>query len=510
MADIALINPPYRSEKAVIGPTYPLGLGYLQASCESEGISTDLFDFSCTRKDDAELISEYNLDSYKIIGITTFTPTFLDTMVFVNAIKLKNPKATIILGGHHANLLNEKVLTDYSDVDFVLSGFGEKSFPKLINEINGSMNFENISGLSYRESKIIKRNFVQDKCDYKLISTPNRKKIIYDFPRDVLEDTLATHLTISSSRGCPYSCNYCVLSNQNFWYERNAEDIIKEVLSCYESNKQYSIINFVDDNFFVKPKRAKQIIEGISRVIPNVMFSFQTRADQIVRNKALIKEISEKHQISIALGIESQSQDVLDRYNKRNTPVTNQRAVDILKELNVKITVFIIMFEAFESLSDIRKNFDFIKKNNFFELTQTTNIYTTLMPFYGTEYYRRFKDGYTKNPHGVPEPIFIDEKVQCLYNTISYFRNEFEDIIYEMNFKIQKQYSQKKVLTDGDWKILNYMSKVQYVIFESMLICCEKYGYCDQDLLNNSSLVTQLREVIKMIKDGEEIEDLFY
>ncbi len=130
-----------------------------------------------------------------------------------------------------------------------------------------------------------------------------------------------------------------------------------------------------------------------------------------------------------------------------------------------------------------------LKKNSFFELRQTTNIYTTLMPFYGTEYYRQFKDQYTNDPHGIPEPIFVDKRVQMLYETISWFRNKYEDVIYEVNFKLQRALSVKQKINNVDLENLYFISKVQYLAFESMLICCEKFDYCSIDLLDKSKIV---------------------
>ncbi len=317
---IALINPPYRSEKAIISPTYPLGLGYIKKSCSDNGVKVDLFDFSCTKKNDEELIDRYRLWKYDLIGITTFTPTFKDTINFIKHLKQFNNNNQIVFGGHHADLLGVKILEDYNDVDFVLQGFGEESFPKLIKEIQGEMNFTCISGLIYRNIDGIKGNKIVIPKKLDDFNFPDRNDIIYDYPTGKLEETELTNLTISTSRGCPYRCNYCVLSEQNYWIERSSEDIVNEVIECFSDNNKYTLINFVDDNFFVKPQRAKNIIEEIGRLHPGIMFSFQTRADQIVKNSEFLKEISEKYDICIALGVESQSESVLMRYNKKNTP----------------------------------------------------------------------------------------------------------------------------------------------------------------------------------------------
>ena len=116
MKKIALINPPFREVKHTIRDAFPLGLGYIKAYCESKGVACDLFDFSCTKLNDEELVQKYGLNDYEIIGISTYSLFFSDTVNLINILKRKSN--CIVVGGHHASLCGKKLLEDFPNIDF--------------------------------------------------------------------------------------------------------------------------------------------------------------------------------------------------------------------------------------------------------------------------------------------------------------------------------------------------------------------------------------------------------
>ena len=145
---IALINPPDREMKHIVGPIFPIGLGYIKATMEKiYSIKCDLFDFSVTNKSNEELIKEYKLEKYSIIGISTFSLNFLNIVDFIKS--LKNLGIIIIVGGHHASLTKEKLLIDFDFIDFSIIGFGEHTFSILVNHLinNNLTSLCNIDGI---------------------------------------------------------------------------------------------------------------------------------------------------------------------------------------------------------------------------------------------------------------------------------------------------------------------------------------------------------------------------
>ncbi len=184
----------------------------------------------------------------------------------------------------------------------------------------------------------------------------------------------------------------------------------------------------------------------------SITFNFQTRSDQVIRYADLIREMGKLGCISINLGVESDSEEVLRRYNKQVDRVTNRKAIEVLRTSDIEAIVYIIMFEALESLEDIGKNYAFIKENELTSFELTNNLYGCMRPFYGTEYHKTYGKYYEKNIHGVAQPLFRDHRVKSLYDCIVEFRNDYEDRINYSVINAKQMYNQHK---DEDIKTKN-------------------------------------------------------
>ena len=104
-----------------------MGLGYIKAYCESKGVNLcDLFDFSCTKLNDEELVQKYGLNDYEIIGISTYSLFFSDTVNLINILKRKS---NCIVVEDIMHLFAEKNFwKTFLTLIFCLMGFGEKVF----------------------------------------------------------------------------------------------------------------------------------------------------------------------------------------------------------------------------------------------------------------------------------------------------------------------------------------------------------------------------------------------
>lgn len=489
--NIALINPPYRKAEHILKPAFPMGLGYIKAVCKENQIYCQLFDFSETECSDEVLIEKYKLDTYEIIGISSFSPVFDDTVKFIR--KLKKKDCTILVGGHHASMAKEKILQDFAEIDYGLVGFGEYSFLRFIQNFKAEEQYQT-PGLCYRSNGGYEINEVDySNFDLNKIPFPDRTDIIYDYNADAVDDVSKRVLNISSSRGCPYSCTYCVNCKNNFWLKRDVNNVIEEIEMETVRNKQnYDMVNFIDCNFLVDAKRAYEIVNRVLLMNNKITVNFQTRSDQIVTNKNIIEKLLATKRCNIVLGIESNSNSVLKRYRKGTDKLINQVAVNIIKDCKIKPFAYIIMFEALESLEDIRDNFDFIKSNNLLDFGMISNIYQTLIPFYGSQYHKEYGEYYSSEIHSTSAPLFVDKRVESLYKCVKKFQNEYQDRINERLMHLSKDTHENEYLDEK-----NFLIKFQYMVFEYLLVMCEKSGKCFYDILKESKLCIMIDKILR-------------
>ena len=128
MKKIALINPPFRGVIHRIKDAYPLGLGYIKAYCESKGVVCDLYDFSCSLLSDQALEEKYCLSDYDVIGVSSYSLFFSDTVVLIGILGLNDSYATSL---QHAAICTSDfcVRFNWIGTDFFYRSFGDY-FPK--------------------------------------------------------------------------------------------------------------------------------------------------------------------------------------------------------------------------------------------------------------------------------------------------------------------------------------------------------------------------------------------
>ncbi|MBR6517804.1 MAG: cobalamin-dependent protein [Bacilli bacterium] len=375
--NILLINAPVY-ETYASAKYQPLGIGYIAACLEQSGYNCDLYDANCGVVKKINEIIEYIMNNdYDVIGLSCMTDSFKSCVEIATKIKEINKNIIIILGGHHATALHREIINEYECFDYIIRGEGEKTFQKLIVSLNKGAGVNKIKGISYRHTDKI---FINDDADYiqelDVIPFPLRKKMeniskytTYFDANSMKEKQTATIIT---SRGCIGKCTYCVDQDiylktiHKKWRCRSVENVTDELKTIFNLYPNVEHIIFFDACFLADFERAISILTELKRLKPGVTCSFTARADQIVRNKDNIFLLKQLGCTSIEIGIESGSDDCLQRFCKNTSVEINEQAIKILRDNNLLVQVDFIMFEPYMTIKDLKLNMSFLKKNGLY------------------------------------------------------------------------------------------------------------------------------------------------
>ncbi|MFX1293719.1 MAG: B12-binding domain-containing radical SAM protein [Promethearchaeota archaeon] len=372
---ILLINP----TGAKIGMDHflkapPLGLMILAATIPDHEVKLiDLrnYDYS------PEFI-ERQIKKFDLIGISA------STSVIGGALKLcriaKENDVKTLLGGFHGSLVPETAL--YPEIDVVVRGEGEITFPELINAIEKSQNLKEIKGINFTN-------------DSKLYQTENRPLINLDdspFPRRDLVKRYDYHYfwasidALESARGCPHQCHFCCISSHwgRGWRYKSPKRVIEEFHQM-DKSKQWFIFN--DSESTLNMHRIEKLCHLIKEYGYHRKWkSCQGRVDDVVKNPRILDKMAAAGWKMMFIGIESIHQKSLDNIGKKISIEQIKTAVKMLHDRGITIFGSIIIGNIGETKEDVMATIGFAE-----DLDIDIMQFCPLTPYPATRLYEQAK-----------------------------------------------------------------------------------------------------------------------
>jgi len=375
---IVLINPNHCFAK---DPTTkmvlpPLGLAYLAAYLEKKGIQAAIIDANAENLAPALVARKALTLKPDLVGLGTVTNTIKEAWAIAWLIKKKRD-IPIVLGGIHPTLLPEESLKK-NFIDLVLRGEAEISLAQLAAGVSKTK----IAGLSYnKQGKRIIHN-PPSHLIKNLDSFPLPARHLLPLAKyQTIGAKQTPYATLISSRGCPYQCSFCstrAIAGQNF-RPRSAENVLAEIDQLVQD---YGVreINILDDNFTLDPVR----VEKICRLLIKRNYDLVLKNGNGVRidrlTYPLLALMKKAGWYSLAFGIESADQQILDKNNKGLKLEKVRQVVRWCQLIGLETLGFFIIGLPGETPVTITKTINFAKS-----LPLDDAQFNLLIPFPGTQ-----------------------------------------------------------------------------------------------------------------------------
>ena len=389
---ILLVNPPWKlSIKSVYSKTGaiypPLGLAYIAAYLKkSLNIDVDILDARGLGLSFDDYHEEIKNGRYSLVGIISYTPTSEDAFTAARIAKKVDSQTTVVLGGPHATIITESVLAN-PYVDIVVKGEGEETFKEIVNALVNKTPLHDIAGISFKENGIIHNNPHRDViADINQIPFPAREKLPMGIYRPASGAYKRLPVTsIITSRGCPFSCNFCSKAVfGNSVRVASPESVIEEVESLI-ADYRIKELYFCDDIFTLKRKRTVEICELMISHNLDLTWSCSTRVNLV--DPELLKLMKRAGCISIGYGVESGDERILSLINKRVSLSRVRDAIRWTRDVGIESRTSYIFGFPGENLSTMKRTLDFAKA-----LNSDFVIFNLAIPLPGTDIYRLAKD----------------------------------------------------------------------------------------------------------------------
>lgn len=332
-----------------------LSLWCMYTACKAakpEGVNITAFE-GTVNENEAQLFTHIMATDFDAVAFSCYIWNIKRVLSLCEKIKGEKPSVKIILGGPEVAYRQKDILENYSFVDFVLSGEGEAVLPPLIGKLFRGEPLTDLSGVSHKSEN---RLFIAEEFN----------SDSFDFPSPYCEEYFAALKNriayFESSRGCPYSCAYCLSGRCGKVRFKSMDKVKKELLSLSKSGT--GTIKFVDRTFNCNNIRAVEILRFISQnyggEIPlGVCFHFEISAD--ILSEEFLSEVSKMPlgAVQFEVGIQSWNEQTLKAIGRKtNLKKLEQNVKKLLSFGNCHIHTDLIAGLPFEDYESFKESFN--------------------------------------------------------------------------------------------------------------------------------------------------------
>ncbi len=315
------------------------------------------------------------------------------------------PRTKVIVGGMHASNAVKHLLDNFLDIDYVLAGEAEQSFPLLLSALSEGENTNALRGVHSCGSIKLGTNGKPEialPVDLDDLPFPDWDMIDMEYyagsgDQHFWDEVSASrgayvnyrHAAIFTSRGCPFRCTYCASHtiHERKFRQKNLERVIEEMK---ELNRRYGI-NFFhvhDDLALVRKDRALELLPAMASTgIKNLQVSFTSSLAVNCTDEEVIDALIKYTGIrTIAIAIETANQDMQKAIKKNAKLDKAEQLIRYAQSKGLVVTINHILGFPEETAEQMRKAITNV--HNFLRPNWTK--YHSAMPIIGTEMYEQF------------------------------------------------------------------------------------------------------------------------
>ena len=370
---VLLINPFYPISET---PSPPLGLSYLAGVLSDAGVEVKILDLVVLPYSRNMLQTLIEGFKPQMVGLTAVTMTFDSAMGVVKDIKDINSDIMTVMGGPHVSFCARETLLDYPELDVAVIGEGERTVVELCRTIPNGLDLQNVSGIAYRRGPEIyytaRREPIEDLDELPL---PDRSLLPLGRYR-----ALNMPISITTSRGCPFKCIFCVgrkMVGARVRY-RSPEKVVDELQ--YLGTLNFPQINIADDLFTANKNHCLGVCnEIINRGLKLTWTSF-ARVDTV--SDEVLGKMKAAGCNAVSFGIESANPQILKAIKKGITLDQVESAVRMCNRAGITPCASFILGLPGETPETIKETMDFGEGLKRLGLAYGFHL---LAPFPGTE-----------------------------------------------------------------------------------------------------------------------------
>lgn len=308
-----------------------LAIRCLREPLERDGFETVLVERTAKDRHSHILESLYQ-ERAEVYGFSCYIWNLEEMLRLAQALHLLLPDSKIVFGGPEVSYGVER-FESMSFIDAIVCGEGEEAFPKLCRDVRDGIPI----------SRVIRETASDTFPTSGILYRPEEKNggILY----------------YESSRGCPYSCAYCLSSATHGVRSKSVEQTVSELLAFEKTDCK--IIKFVDRTFNANPKRANAIWSALAEERFTKHYHFEVCASLLNEESFEILRRFPKGKIQLEIGLQSTHIPTLEASARHISPEKVIAATRRVHDLGtVHVHLDLIAGLPYETYDRFARSFD--------------------------------------------------------------------------------------------------------------------------------------------------------
>ncbi|HSO41198.1 MAG TPA: radical SAM protein [Labilithrix sp.] len=304
-------------------------------------------------------------------GMSCWTANRRGVRLVSEVIKRRHPAAHVVVGGPHATPLGPELLRHYPHVDTVCLGESDVTFLEIVDRLGRGEDLKGIAGTVYRDGP-------------EVLEGPHRKSVADLDDLASPHEYFDTHIMMTS-RGCAWSCTFC--GSETTWgrgFRANSLEYVLDAMQKVSARLPVKMIQIKDDTFTTQKKRVLELCKKMRERDMGFFWSCDTRVDLL--SDELLKEMRLAGCQRLSLGVESGSQAILDKIEKKITPDEILASTALAKKYGIKVRYFMMLGNRGETRETFAETLRFLEKAQPHEYVfSCLSIYPGTKDFYAAE-----------------------------------------------------------------------------------------------------------------------------
>lgn len=284
----------------------------------------------------------------KVIIALCSTVSLCEDLKTFEYIKLKYPKVKIVVMGDIA-FFESKMIIKKKHIDAILLDFTSKEIKRYIEDD------AKVKDIIFKnKNKVI----FNGRSNSKIFSYPECQIDLFKIRKYNLPfGKYLPFIPVLTNYGCQFNCTFCA-SNKISFKQRPVPEVIDEIK--YYSTKGFKEVFIRDFTFTVDKERTKDFCQRLINEKIKIVWSCHGRIDQL--DMEILKMMKKAGCYLIFFGVESGSQERLDRFQKGITIKQIKKVFGYCNELGIKTLASFIIGLPNDTREDILNTIDLSKK----------------------------------------------------------------------------------------------------------------------------------------------------